>query len=137
MPHEDYLACLSVADLFLDTWPYTAHTTASDALWAGCPVLTRTGETFAGRVAGSIVHAAGLEELVVDSIAGFEANAIALADDPRRLAGLRERLAEARSNSPLFDMARYTRDFESALERMVEHQRVGKPATAFAVDQAS
>lgn len=135
MPHADYLGCFSIADLFLDTWPYTAHTTASDALWAGCPVLTRAGETFAGRVAGSIVRTAGLSELVVDRVAEFEALAIALAREPERLAGLRERLATARDSSPLFDMPRYTRDFESALERMVQQQRAGRPATGFSVDR--
>lgn len=133
MSHADYLACLSVADLFLDTWPYTAHTTASDALWAGCLVLTRTGETFAGNVAGSIVHAAGLSELVVDSVADYESIAAQLAREPERLARLRERLVKARDSSPLFDMARYTRDFESALARMVENSRAGKPIVGFSV----
>jgi len=134
MSHAEYLACLSVADLFLDTWPYTAHTTASDALWAGCPVLTRAGETFAGRVAGSIVRTCGLEELVVDSVADYEAAAKRLASEPGQLVQLRERLALARKDSPLFDMKRYTRDFESALERMVEGQRAGRPATGFSVE---
>jgi predicted O-linked N-acetylglucosamine transferase (SPINDLY family) len=134
LPHAEYLACLSVADLFLDTWPYTAHTTASDALWAGCPVLTRAGETFAGRVAGSIVRAADLEELVVDSVADYETAAMRLASEPEQLAQLRERVVRARKDSPLFDMARYTRDFESALERMTEGQRSGRPAMGFSVD---
>jgi len=135
MPHAEYLGCLAVADLFLDTWPYTAHTTASDALWAGCPVLTRAGESFAGRVAGSIVHTVGLSELVVDSAADYETIAVQLARQPERLAGFREGLVKARDSSPLFDMTRYTRDFESALEHMVEHQQAGKPPMGFSVDR--
>jgi predicted O-linked N-acetylglucosamine transferase (SPINDLY family) len=79
--NPDYLALYRHVDLFLDTWPYNAHTTASDALWAGCPVLTILGATFAGRVAASLLHAVGLPGLVMPSIADYVARAIAIAGD--------------------------------------------------------
>jgi predicted O-linked N-acetylglucosamine transferase (SPINDLY family) len=117
------------ADLFLDTLPCNAHTTASDALWAGLPVLTCAGETFAGRVAGSIVRAAGLSELVASSPRDYEALALALARDPARLADIRSRLGAGRENLPLFDMAKRTRDLEALYARMAETWRSGQPAT--------
>jgi len=109
--HPAYMARLQLADLFLDTNPYNAHTTASDALWAGCPVLTRPGDTFASRVAGSLNHHLGLDEMNVDSDETFVALAVALATDPRRLGELRERLARQRAGSGLFDMDGFARDF--------------------------
>ena len=115
-PHEAYLARLQLADLFLDTNPYNAHTTASDALWAGCPVLTRPGDTFAARVAGSLNHHLGLDAMNVDSDAAFVDTAIALASDPAALAARRAALAQARRESGLFDMAGFASDF-AALAR--------------------
>ncbi|WDM68464.1 tetratricopeptide repeat protein [Xanthomonas cucurbitae] len=104
LPHPQYLARYRHADLFLDTHPYNAHTTASDALWAGCPVLTTPGETFAARVAGSLNHHLGLEEMNVADDAAFVAKAVALANDTDALAALRARLALQRQQSGVFDM---------------------------------
>lgn len=105
-------------DLVLDTFPYGGHTLTSDALWAGTPVLTRMGDTFASRVAGSLLHAVGLPELVTHSAADYLARARALcADAPRRQA-LRDHLTRARDGSPLFDTARYARDLEAAYLRI-------------------
>ena len=119
----DYLALFGIVDIFLDTWPYNAHTTASDALWMGCPVVTWLGETFAGRVGASLLHAVGLPELIADSIDDYVALAIALASDPDRRALLRAKLLRARTESPLFDVAAITHHVESAFETMVEQHR--------------
>src|SRR5213078_1577334 len=99
----EHLARHRLADLFLDTLPYNAHTTASDALWAGLPVLTRIGETFAGRVGASLLNAIGLPELVTTTSQAFEALAIDLATRPDRLQAIRHRLAGNRLSTPLFD----------------------------------
>ena len=115
-----HLARHSLADLFLDTLPYNAHTTASDALWAGLPVLTCKGNAFPGRVAASVLGAIGLAELVTNTLEEYEALALALAKDPTRLAAIKERLARNRDTHPLFDSAAYTRDLESAYRSMVE-----------------
>ncbi|MFO1395979.1 MAG: tetratricopeptide repeat protein [Burkholderiales bacterium] len=133
MPVAEHLARHRAADLFLDTLSYNAHTTASDALWAGLPVLTCLGGTFAGRVAGSLVRAAGLPELVVETMADYEALALALARDPARLATLRRRLHDQRMTCALFDSERYTRHLESAYETMVARSRAGEAPAAFAV----
>jgi predicted O-linked N-acetylglucosamine transferase (SPINDLY family) len=113
--------------------PCNAHTTASDALWAGLPVLTCADETFAGRVAGSIVRAAGLPELVASSPRDYEALALKLAHEPARLADIRSRLGAGRENLPLFDMAKRTRDLEALYARMVEIWRSGRPAALIAL----
>ena len=133
LPHGQHLARHRHADLFLDTLPCNAHTTASDALWAGLPVLTCAGETFAGRVAGSIVRAAGLAEMVTNSPHDYEALALDLARDPARLAAIRSRLCAGRENLPLFDMAKRTRDLEALYARMAEIWRSGQPATPIAL----
>jgi predicted O-linked N-acetylglucosamine transferase (SPINDLY family) len=112
----DHLTRHRLADLFLDTLPYNAHSTANDALYAGLPVLTCAGETFASRVAGSQLLAIGLPELVTHSLADYEAMALRLARDPDLLKSLRARLAANRRTHPLFDMARFARDFENTLE---------------------
>jgi predicted O-linked N-acetylglucosamine transferase (SPINDLY family) len=113
-----YLARLRCADLFLDTFPYNAGTTANDALFAGLPILTCAGATFASRVAGSQLLAAGLPELVTHSLDAYEATALRLAREPAALSAIRTRLAAAGSASPLFDMARFASDFEALLERV-------------------
>ncbi|KRG87369.1 UDP-N-acetylglucosamine--peptide N-acetylglucosaminyltransferase SPINDLY [Stenotrophomonas daejeonensis] len=118
LPHPRYLARYRHADLFLDTHPYNAHTTASDALWAGCPVLTAPGATFASRVAGSLNHHLGLDEMNVADDDAFVATAIALGNDPAALRGLRQRLAVARRDSGLFDMAGFARDFAVLLQSL-------------------
>jgi protein O-GlcNAc transferase len=117
---DEHLARHACADLFLDTLPYNAHTTASDALWAGLPVLSCRGATFAGRVGASLLHALELgDELLVDDVAAFEARAIELARDPARLARVRERLARARQAAPLFDTPAYCAALERAYEAMI------------------
>jgi predicted O-linked N-acetylglucosamine transferase (SPINDLY family) len=117
-PHAEYLARLQHADLFLDTEPYNAHTTASDALWAGCPVLTRPGDTFAARVAGSLNHHLGMPAMNVDSDATFIARAGALGRDRQALAAVRGELARRRGDSGLFDMAGFAGDFVEAVRTM-------------------
>ncbi len=129
-PHADYLARLRHADLFLDTEPYNAHTTASDALWAGCPVLTRPGGTFAARVAGSLNHHLGLPAMNVDTDAAFVARAVALGRDRKALAALRDHLAQRRDDSGVFDMAGFGRDFAAMVIAMAHRHRAGLPAIA-------
>lgn len=127
LPQPDYLARYRVADLFLDTTPYNAGTTASDALWAGLPLLTCRGRSLASRVAGSLLHAVGLPELVTDDLDAYAARAIELARDPAQLQALRLRLQQGRERSALFDAARFTRHLEAACEAMVARWRVGLP----------
>jgi len=135
-PHArkpSHLARHRLADLFLDTQHVNAHTTASDALWAGLPVLTCMGDTFPGRVAGSLLRAAGLPELVTASLAEYEALALRLATTPALLAGHRARLAAQRSTCALFDTDRFRRHIETAFVEMRARQRRGEPAAAFSV----
>lgn len=122
LPHPQYLARYQLADLFLDTHPYNAHTTASDALWAGCPVLTCPGDTFAARVAGSLNHHLGLSRMNVVDDAAFIAAASALGNAPSALAALRAELAQARDRSGLFDMAGFARDLSALLQRVASEQ---------------
>lgn len=124
---DRHLGRLRAADLCLDTSPYNAHTTASDALWAGVPLVTRPGETFASRVAGSLLRAMDLPELIVGSMAEYEALAARLARDPALLAETRAKLGRNRASSPLFDTPRYVRNLESAYQRMWERHLRGKP----------
>jgi predicted O-linked N-acetylglucosamine transferase (SPINDLY family) len=131
--NEDHLARLRLADLFFDTLYYNAHTTASDALWAGVPVLTCSGATFASRVAGSLLHAVGLPELVTGSLADYEALALELARDPALLASLRQKLARNREGYPLFDTDRFTRHIEAAYTTMWERYQRSEPPESFAV----
>jgi predicted O-linked N-acetylglucosamine transferase (SPINDLY family) len=130
-PHPEYLACYRHVDLFLDTWPYNAHTTASDALWAGCPVLTLPGRAFAARVAGSLLHTLGLDELIADTVEDYVAKATAIASQPDAPARLRAALHGARQSAPLFDMRRFAADFAAAIERIVLHNRQGLPPSDF------
>lgn len=123
----DHLARHRLADLFLDTLPYNAHTTASDALWAGLPVVTQIGNGFAGRVAASLLSAIGLPELITRTRAEYEALAIDLALDRPRLHGIRERLENARATSSLFDAALYARRLEAAYEAMFRRHQAGLP----------
>lgn len=133
VPLAKHLARYRLADLFLDTQPYNAHTTASDALWAGLPVLTAHGETFASRVAASLLTAAGLPELVKSSLADYESAALRLAQSPGELAAIRFRLAELRDRTPLFDTARFARNVESAYRTMFERTQRGLPPEPFEV----
>jgi len=130
----EHLARHRVADLFLDTLPYNAHTTASDALWAGLPVLTCAGSAFAGRVAGSLLHAVGLPELVTGDLSAYEALALQLARDGSLLGALRAKLARNRLTHALFDTDRFRRHIESAYVTMWEISRRGERPRAFTVD---
>ena len=135
MTLEDHLARHRLADLFLDTLPYNAHTTASDALWAGLPVVTCQGHAFAGRVAASLLKAVGLPELVTHSLADYEALALRLADRCRRCCKrIRDKLARNRLTHPLFDTDRFRRNIEAAYLRMWETWQRGEPAQAFRVE---
>jgi protein O-GlcNAc transferase len=127
LPLDQHLARHRLADLFLDTLPVNAHTTASDALWAGLPVLTRLGESFAARVAASLLHAVGLPELVTQSTAEYEALAITLAQDPARLQALRDKLIAQKPQSPLFNARQFARDIEAAYVAMHERHQQGLP----------
>jgi predicted O-linked N-acetylglucosamine transferase (SPINDLY family) len=133
LPPDEHLARHRLADLFLDTLPYNAHTTASDSLWAGLPVLTCTGDTFAGRVAASLLHAARLPELVTKSLAAYEALALDLARDPKTLASIKAKLVRNRDICPLFDTARFTRHLEAAYVAMHERASRGQPPTSIAI----
>jgi predicted O-linked N-acetylglucosamine transferase (SPINDLY family) len=126
IPPAEHLARHRAADLFLDTLPYNAHTTACDALWAGLPVLTRIGETFAGRVAGSVLRAIGLDELITETADDYERLAIALAGDPGRLAAVRRKLAGNRLTTPLFDTRRFTAHMEAAFVAMHRRHQAGE-----------
>ncbi|HET9835346.1 MAG TPA: tetratricopeptide repeat protein [Rhodanobacteraceae bacterium] len=125
LPHTQHLARHRHADLFLDTHPYNAHTTASDALWAGCPVLTAPGETFASRVAGSLNHFLRMGSMNARDDAAFIRQAIQLAHDPGALAALRIRLQRRKRETDLFDMRRYARDFAALLHAMAQRRRAG------------
>ncbi len=122
----DHLARHRHADLFLDTLPYNAHTTASDALWMGLPILTLRGRSFAGRVSASLLTAVGLPELITESADAYEAAALSLARDPERLSALKRKLVERRDIAPLFDMARFTRHIEDAFSAMHAWNQAGE-----------
>jgi predicted O-linked N-acetylglucosamine transferase (SPINDLY family) len=124
---SEHLARHRVADLFLDTLPYNAHTTASDALWAGLPVLTCIGETFAGRVAASLLQAIRLPELITLSLEEYAALAAKLANDPSKLRALREKLHRHRRSTPLFDTPAFTQYLENAFRAMYERYHAQLP----------
>lgn len=128
MPLDEHLARHALADLFLDTLPYNAHTTASDALWAGLPVLTCMGASFASRVAASLLHAIGLPELVTEHPDDFEKRAIELARHPESLRVLRKQLNENRLKTPLFNTVLITHHIEDAYEQAHARQAAGLPA---------
>jgi len=130
---EGHLGRCALADLFLDTFPYNAHTTASDALWSGVPVLTRPGTTFVSRVATSLLHAVGLEQLSVGSAQEYRGAAIRIAHSPEELRCLKDRLVLARTASTLFDSVWYARQLEAAFEEIVARQRRGEPPSPLAV----
>jgi len=125
LPISEHLARHDLADLFLDTVPYNAHTTCSDALWAGLPVLTLKGHTFPGRVAASLLNAVGLPELITNTQEEYEALAIELAVNPQKLAGIKLKLANNRLTTPLFDTPLFTKNLESAYNKMYERYHAG------------
>jgi len=120
MPLKDHLARHFYADLFLDTLPYNAHTTSSDALWAGLPVLTLMGESFASRVAASLLNAIGLPELITNTKEQYQSLAIELARNPERLAAIKLKLSNNRLTTALFDTPLFTRNLETLYIKMVE-----------------
>ncbi|MEI6439567.1 MAG: tetratricopeptide repeat protein, partial [Alphaproteobacteria bacterium] len=125
LPVTDHLARHRLADVFLDTFNYNAHTTASDALWAGLPIVTLPGDGFASRVAASLLDAVGLSELITDSPAEYEALALALAQDPQRLSALKSHLNRGRMSFPLFDTDLFCRGLEAAFEAILKRQHQG------------
>jgi protein O-GlcNAc transferase len=133
LPTDLHLARMSLADLFLDQLPYNAHTTGSDALWAGVPLITQTGTTFPGRVATSLLNAAGLPELVTKNAAEFEALAVKLASESAALKAVRAKLGKAKTSSALFDTAAFTAGLESAYRTMWQTWLAGETAKPFAV----
>ena len=120
LPLPEHLARHRQADLFLDTFPYNAHTTTSDALWAGLPVLTLMGRSFASRVAASLLNAIGLPELITFTQKEYEALAIELATNPKILVDIKLKLARNRLNAPLFDTPLFTKNLEAAYIKMME-----------------
>jgi predicted O-linked N-acetylglucosamine transferase (SPINDLY family) len=132
--YAKYLARYRLADLFLDTFPFNAGTTASDALWAGLPIVTHAGEAFASRMAGSLLRAVGLPELVTTSAKEYENLASQLARDPARLAAVKARLVRNRDTYPLFDTARFTRHLETAFTTIYDRLQQGLPPTTFTVE---
>ncbi len=134
VPSAQHLARISLADLFLDTLLYNAHTTASEALWVGVPIVTLMGEAFPARVGASLLRAVGLPDLVAETLADYEAKALHLASDPLALTGLTERLLRARTDAPLFDTPLFARHLEAAYRGMALRLDEGLPPAAFAVD---
>lgn len=132
-PYAQYLSRYRIADLFLDTLPFNGGTTASDALWAGLPVLTCSGKAFAARMAGSLLSTLGLRELIAGSLEDYEALAVRLARDPERLAGLKHALASACDTSALFDTDRFRRNLEKAYTTMWRRYQDGAPPASFDV----
>ena len=133
MKHDEHLARHRLADLFVDSLPYNAHTTASDALWAGLPVLTCVGTAFPGRVGASLLDAVGLPELITHSLEDYEALALKLATSPDLLADIKAKLARNRTTCPLFDTRRFTRHLDSAFITMWERHQRGEPPVSFTV----
>ncbi len=125
LPPPEHLARHRCADLFLDTLPYNAHTTGSDALWVGLPLLTCPGETFAGRVAASLLSSLGLPELIAESMNDYERLAIELATAPARHAAIKQRLLANRLTTPLFDTALFTENIEALYAAMFERHKAG------------
>jgi protein O-GlcNAc transferase len=136
LPLEQHLARLKQADLFLDSLPYNAHTTASDALWAGLPLVTCRGTAFPGRVAASLLNAAGLPELVTESLEAYERLALRLANDAEMLAGVRRKLADNRLRCPLFDTDLFRKNLESAYTIMWQAWQKSEAPRGFAVTSA-
>jgi predicted O-linked N-acetylglucosamine transferase (SPINDLY family) len=134
MPMAEHLARQQLADLFLDTLPYNAHTTASDALWIGLPLLTQIGETFPGRVSASLLTALDLPELIASSEMQYENLAVELASNPAKHNAIREKLANHRLTKPLFDTALYTRHLERAYRAAYDRHHGGLPPDHIFVD---
>ncbi|MCB2073888.1 MAG: tetratricopeptide repeat protein [Novosphingobium sp.] len=136
VPHAEHLARLKHADLFVDSFNVNAHTTASDALWAGLPVVTKIGRQFAARVSASLINAVGLPELIVETEEDYEALILDLATDPGKLSAIRATLAENRLTRPLFDTTSYTRHLETAFETVHQRRIDGQAPATLTVSEA-
>lgn len=134
---DRHLARLSLADLFLDALPYNAHAGGSDALWAGVPIVTCKGTSFAGRVGASLMNAIGLPELITDSLDAYESLALKLARDAEMLASVKVKLARNRTDKPLFNTQRFTRNLEAAYLAMWERQQRGDLPGHISVGEAA
>ena len=134
VPLDEHLARHRLADLFIDTFPYNAHTTASDALWAGLPVLTLLGKSFAARVAASLLNDVALPELIAGTQEDYEARAIALGQSPAMLAEVRRKLQLSRQTSPLFNIKLFSRHIEAAFTMMYQRYQAGLKPTHIAVE---
>jgi predicted O-linked N-acetylglucosamine transferase (SPINDLY family) len=134
LPIAEHLARHRCADLFLDTWPYNAHTTASDALWAGLPVLTLMGHTFPGRVSASLLKAIGLPKLISNTKEEYEELAIELATNRKKLQVITEKLARNRLTTPLFDVSHFTKNLEAAYVKMYERYEADLPTEHLLVE---
>ncbi len=133
LPLQDHLARHRLADLFLDTLPYNAHATASDALWVGLPMVTCCGQTFPGRVAASLLRAIGMPDLITNDLESYERLALRIASEPPLLRELSERLSRNRLSQPLFNTDRYRRHVEIAYVRMWERWQRGEHPASFSV----
>ena len=127
MPVEEHLKRIQLADLFLDTFPYNAHTTASDALRVGLPIVTLMGDSFASRVAGSLLNAVGLPELITTTPEAYESLAIELANSPEKLHAIKTKLQLNLPTSPLYDSKLFTRHIEAAYQEMYDRYHKGLP----------
>ena len=132
---DEYLARYKICDLFLDTFPYNAGTTASDALWAGLPVLTLMGESFASRMAASLLNAIDLPELITSSQEQYETLAIELATNPAKFRGIKAKLESNRLITPLFDTPRFTKNLEDAYIKMYERNHADLPPEHIYIEQ--
>jgi predicted O-linked N-acetylglucosamine transferase (SPINDLY family) len=126
VPNAEHLSRFALADLYLDAWPCNGHTTVSDALWAGVPVVTLQGRTFVARVASSLLHAVGLNDCVTHDVDAYRAKVLSLANDAAQRQQLRQHLVAARATAPLFDADRYAADFGALIERMVDRGAQGQ-----------
>jgi predicted O-linked N-acetylglucosamine transferase (SPINDLY family) len=134
VPYADHLARLRCADVGLDTLPFNGGATVSDALWAGVPVVTCPGDAFAARMAGSLLHAVGMPELVTTSLEDYKTLAIRLGNEPQLLAQTKDKLARNRATHPLFDADRFRRHIEAAYEIMWQRSQRGEPPASFSVE---
>ena len=137
VPYAEHLGRLKLSDLALDTLPFNGGATTSDALWAGVPLVTCAGDAFAGRMAGSLLRAAGLPEMVTFSAEEYERKALELAQSPDLLQSLRRRLSKNRATAPLFDTRRFTRHLEAAYAEMWRRHECGLDPSGFAIASAN
>ena len=130
---DEHLARHRLADLFLDTFAFNAHTTATEALWVGLPVVTKLGKGFAARVAGSLLTAIDLPELITETVEDYEALILDLATNPERLAAIKQKLAENRLSKPLFDTELFTKHLEDGYQQVYQRYYDGKLPEAIVV----